>query len=435
MHVVAAHGRRAVGRMALVGVLVLVLVVAVGGYVATKYMSQSTPPSGPSVITIGMSMPLTGTFAEDGQMSLDGLQLWAQNVNASGGIYVSSLHRSLPVKLIVYDDQSNPTRVATLYQQLVTQDNVNFLIAPYASPLTLAAAPIADAHHILLLSHGGASDAIWQKNYSYVVGVLSPASQYMIPVINMLVNLNSSQPLNVAMFYGNDPFSIFVMNAAARYMQTQFPGKFNIVFNQSYQETATDYTAQLTQIAATNADVILGGGHFTDGETIMKNIQAIGYNPKAVALLVAPDDVHFYQDLGTVANFVLAPSQWEANLNYAGFSPYFGNITSQQFATQFTGRFNMQPNYEAAEAYATGLVLEKAIIDSGSLNSTVVRQQLNSENFYTFYGHFQIAPSGIQIGHTMVVVQWQNGAKQTIWPTSVATAQFEYPAAPWAGRT
>ncbi len=90
--------------------------------------------------------------------------------------------------------------------------------------------------------------------------------------------------------------------------------------------------------------------------------------------------------------------------------------------------YNIAPNYEAAEAYATGLVLEKAIIDSGSLNSTVVRQQLSSENFYTFYGHFQIDSTGKQIGHTMVVAQWQNGQKQTIWPTSVATASPLYPA-------
>lgn len=161
----------------------------------------------------------------------------------------------------------------------------------------------------------------------------------------------------------------------------------------------------------------------------MKNINSLGLKLDLVSLLVAPDDPHFYSDLQSLANGVTVPSQWEPNLDFSKFSPYFGNISNgQQFYSRFMSTYNIAPNYEAAEAYATGLVLEKAIIDSGSLNSTVVRQQLSSENFYTFYGHFQIDSTGKQIGHTMVVAQWQNGQKQTIWPTSVATASPLYPA-------
>jgi branched-chain amino acid transport system substrate-binding protein len=129
-----------------------------------------------------------------------------------------------------------------------------------------------------------------------------------------------------------------------------------------------------------------------------------------------------------VANAVAVPSQWEANLEFTSFSPYYGNITSRQFNSTFTTKFGMVPNYEAAEGYNTGLVLEKGISDSGSLNSTVVRNQLSSENFWTFYGNFQIGASGVQAGHSMVVAQWQNGAKQTIWPTAVASAKPIFPA-------
>jgi branched-chain amino acid transport system substrate-binding protein len=95
--------------------------------------------------------------------------------------------------------------------------------------------------------------------------------------------------------------------------------------------------------------------------------------------------------------------------------------------SQFTTRFKITPNYEAAEAYATGLTLEKGIYDSGSLDNTIVRNQLASENFYTFYGGFKIDSTGLQIGHSMVVAQWQNGIKQTIWPGPVATAPPIYP--------
>jgi branched-chain amino acid transport system substrate-binding protein len=115
-------------------------------------------------------------------------------------------------------------------------------------------------------------------------------------------------------------------------------------------------------------------------------------------------------------------------LDYTHFSPYYGSITGPQFFDQFQSKFNIPPNYEAAEGYNTGLALQKAIEDSGSLNSTVVRNQMGMEGFWTFYGRFQIGPTGIQVGHTMVVMQWQNGVKQTVWPKDVATAGFVYPA-------
>ncbi|MDA4128176.1 MAG: amino acid ABC transporter substrate-binding protein [Thaumarchaeota archaeon] len=438
-----SKARRAISRTAGIGIVVLLLIVALGGayYYTTTLGSATTssssgqtttttttttPYTGPTKITIGMTMPLSGSLASDGVMSLDGLKMWAASVNASGGIYVKSLNHRLPVQLIYYDDTSTASVVATDYQQLVAQ-GVNFLVAPYSSGLTLAAAPIAETNHLLLISHGGASDSIWSKGYKYVVGVLSPGSQYAIPVLQMLENQNSSTPLKVAFFFGNDAFSISVKTGALAFINST-SGKFSVVYNQLYDESATSYTAQLSQIQAASPDVVIGGAHFADGETIVKNIQSLGLHFKMVSLLVAPDDPHFLSDLGSLANNVAAPSQWESNLDFTHFSPYYGNITGAQFLSQFQSSFNMPPNYEAAEAYNTGLVLQRAISDSGSLNSTIVRNQLSSENIWTFYGNFQIGPTGIQSGHTMVVMQWQNGAKQTVWPRAVATSPFVYPA-------
>lgn len=415
-------------------VVVIIVVVAVGGYLAltlsssttsstTSPISNNTLSSSIKYIGVGMSMPLSGTFEADGTMSLDGLQMWAANVNASGGIYVSSLHEKLPVKLIYSDDASSTSNVATIYKQLVARSDVQFLIAPYSSPLTLAAAPIAEQAHMLLLSHGGASNSIWAKKYNYTVGVLSPASAYMLPVIDALAAQNP-KPTKLAMFFGNDAFSISVMASVGPYAQSK---GFTIVYNQTYDETASSYTTQLSAIQSSGAQVLIGGAHFTDGENIMKGIQSLGIKFQAISLLVAPDDPHFKSDLGSLAEGVIVPSQWEANLNFSSFTPYYGNITSQQFNSSFTSKYGFPPNYEAAEAYATGLTLQKAITDSGSLNSTTVRQELSTENFYTFYGHFQIGPSGIQTGHTMVVAQWVTGVKQTVWPTNVATKSVEYP--------
>ena len=415
-------------------ILIVGIIVLAGIGLGVYYSSvrtgvqTSTMPS-VSAIRIGMTQPLSGFLAADGQMCLNGLQMWASHVNATGGIYVRSLGKKLPVQLIYYDDQSNTARVASLYPQLVAS-NVNFLISPESSPLTLAAAPIAEQRHMLLLDPAGASDTIFQKGYKYVVEIMTTGSVYLQPVADMLATL-TPKPSTMAFFYGNDAFSISVFTGFSPYATKL---GYKIVYNQTYDETASDYTSQLAQIAALKPDVLLGGGHFVDGETIMKNIRSLGIDFKAVVLLVAPDDPHFQPDLGSAANYVMGPAQWETNLEFTSFSP-FGNVTSVQFVSEFKSRFGIAPNYEAASAYATGLTLEKAIYDSGSLDNTVVRNQLATEDFYTFYGRFKIDSTGLQVGHSMVIAQWQNGIKQTIWPGQVATAPPIYPMPPWSQRS
>ena len=202
MRLTRARVRAAISTAATVGVIVILIIVAVGGYyyytttgtTTTGTTTTTSSYSGPTEIKIGMTMPLSGSLASDGVQSLDGLKLWAHNVNASGGIYVSSLGRKLPVDLIYSDDTSSASVVATDYEQLVSQ-GVNFLIAPYSSWLTLAAAPIAENAHLLLLSHGGASDSIFSMGYKYAVQILSPGSQYDVSVLQMLEIQNSSSPI------------------------------------------------------------------------------------------------------------------------------------------------------------------------------------------------------------------------------------------------
>ena len=57
-----------------------------------------------------MSMAKTGDFAPAGVGQLNAYQLWADRVNAAGGLNVAGTKR--PVQLVVYDDQSDPGKAA-----------------------------------------------------------------------------------------------------------------------------------------------------------------------------------------------------------------------------------------------------------------------------------------------------------------------------------
>src|SRR5579872_5491601 len=97
--------------------------------------AEDKPP-----ITIGFSMELTGPLAVVGKSGLLAFQIWAENVNKNGGLL------GRPVKLIYYDDQSNPSNVPAIYEKLISIDKVDLLISSYGTNLVVPAMPVAISH-------------------------------------------------------------------------------------------------------------------------------------------------------------------------------------------------------------------------------------------------------------------------------------------------
>src|SRR5215468_6509185 len=88
-------------------------------------VSFSAPARAAEPITIGLSMALTGGLAAVGKSGLLAMQIWAENTNAKGGLL------GRPVKLIYYDDQSNPATVPGIYTKLIDVDKVDLIIGAY----------------------------------------------------------------------------------------------------------------------------------------------------------------------------------------------------------------------------------------------------------------------------------------------------------------
>ncbi|HYM40997.1 MAG TPA: amino acid ABC transporter substrate-binding protein [Thermoplasmata archaeon] len=416
----AAKGGR--GKLIAIIVVVVVILVAIAA-VAIYYLGQ--PPAA-NTIKLGFTISLTGTYNIEGTNSLNGIKTAVQWINTHGGVTVNGT--SYQISLDYVDDQSLSTNIPTTYTSFVTTDHDQFLLAPYSSGLTAAAAPVADTYNTVMLSHGGASDTIFQHGYKNVVEVLSPASGYLKGALDYL---KANHPTDkIALLYANDAFSIICGQGAAAYAASL---GLNVVYNQSYPSTATDLSTQLTAAKNAGATDLLGGGHFTDGVAIMQQLTSVAWTPSFVSLLVAVTEGSFQSQLHAASNNVTGPSQWETSVSYtpsmataAGFTWYgpsgaqftslYGNLTS-----------SATPTYHSGEAAATVFILAHAIQVAQSLNTASVRAALGSMKAMTFFGEFQVSSTGLQIAHSMVVDQWQAGALKVVWPTSVASAAVQYP--------
>src|SRR5258707_6736052 len=106
------------------------------GLLATAAFNAPASAQSGEPIKIGLSMSLTGPLAANGKQALLGAKIWEEEINAKGGLL------GRPVKLITYDDQSNPSTVPGIYTKLLEVDKVDLVVSGYATNMVAPAMPV-----------------------------------------------------------------------------------------------------------------------------------------------------------------------------------------------------------------------------------------------------------------------------------------------------
>jgi branched-chain amino acid transport system substrate-binding protein len=376
-----------------------------------------------NTITVGFTDSQTGPLNVDSLGQQRGYEFWRDEVNAGGGIKAGG--KSYQVKFVTYDDQSVGGRVQQLYTRLINQDKADFLFSPYSSGLTAPAAVISEQYGKIMIDSGGAEEKPFELGNKYLFMVITSAGHYLSGAIEALKAKNPNA--KIAMVYSDDPFSKTVLAAAAA--QAKDAG-LDVVMNESYSPSTTDFGPIVNKIISSNADAFMGGGHYSDGATLARQMHDQKANMKWVSILVAPADDKF-GELGPAALGVTVPSQWELQVNY---KPQFGPTTAE-FAKAFQDKFHAKADYHAASGYTSGVVLQHAIEQAGSIDPEKVTAALNATDITTFFGHVKFLTDpghhGLQAAHQMVLAQWQNVngklGRQVVWPEAAQSAPLLYP--------
>jgi len=385
-------------------------------------------------VTIGFTASQTGAQEVSSKRQVNGFNLWMNQVNEAGGLTLSD---GTIVKFASqsYDDESTKERVQELYTRLITEDNADFLISPYSSGLTAAAAVIAEQNGKLMITTGAADDDTYKQGYTGVFQLYTPGSLYLTSTVDMLKGLDPAA--KIAIVHESDKFSTSVVNGLQPYAESQ---GFEIVLVEPYASDTPDFGPIINKIVDSGATVVLGGGHYPDGSTFARQLYDRNIGIQFIGILVAPPDSKF-SELGDAALGVTGPSQWEgkathteAEANALGIEWY--GPTGEEFAAAFEASFGDAPTYHAAGGYAAGMLLEKAILNADSVDSEAVKAALDAMNIFTFYGGIKFDTSaeahGLQIGHSMVVIQWQKNdagelVREVVWPADVATKDPIFP--------
>ena len=363
-------------------------------------------------IRIGATMSESGAYSTQGIAARNGYRLCEQHINEQGGL----LGRD--IEFLIYDDQSDTVTAISLYERLITEDQVDAVMGPYGSTLTEAVAPVTESHRMVQVSPLAATSSIWEQGREYLFMVLPPAELFLAGLIDMASGFGLNR---VAILQEGALFPRAAGDGAAELARQN---GMEIVFHDTYPSGTDDFTEFLEEIRLNDTEVLgMAASALDDFITVVRLMKENDIN---VSMFGTSGAVQQFQDeLGADAEYAYGLSAWEPGLPYPGID---------RFTDDYVSKFNMVPSFHAAGAYGSCMIFAEAIQLAENLDQDAIRDELLALETTTIFSNYSVDERGYQTANKGLFIQWQNGEKVIVWPDDVATAEPRFPTPPWSQR-
>ena len=364
-------------------------------------------------ILIGGSLGMTGQFARMGEEEKRGISMWADEVNARGGL----LGRQIEIK--IYDDQSDPSTSAKLYERLIVQDKVDLLFSAFASPVVFAGSSVTEKHKFPMVAQGASAQMIWQRGYRYIFQIFPQPEGQLVGLLEVArkANVKKIAVATEDTTYTKELAEIFVKMAKEQ--------GFDVVFYEEYGKKPADLSPLILKMKMNEPDMIFGATYLPESVLLMRHAKELNYNPKLYAFTVGPALDDFVVSLGKDSELVTGTSLWESTSLNPG---------SPEFVANYREKYDATPPYQTAAAYAGMQIMEAAVKKVGSLDHEKIRDALQQLEMMTIFGAYKVDEKGAQMGKHAYVFQIQDGKRKVIWPENVKEADLIAPTPQWSAR-
>lgn len=398
---------------------------AVAEATAAPEPTEPPPPEEEKVVKLGMAVALSGAMAKEGGYSKDGLELWKEMVNDAGGIEVGD--ENYMVEVIYYDDKSDAETSARLTEKLITEDEVDFLIGPFSSGLTMLTSTVGEKYDKLTMATMANSSDIYNRGYENVFAVLPPAGNYMKLFLDMAME-QDPKPQTAAVIMRDDPFGISMGTGTAEYAKEL---GLDVVYEQKFPKDVKDASALLTDLKALDPDIIIGCTTLQDAVIITRQAKELKVCPRALAFSVGPTMPGFTESLGDDAEHIYGSEWWLPEMGWQGRGTF---ASSLEFAEIFEEKYDYKPSYHPAGSAAAAEVLRLCMEDTDSLDTDVLRECLQGFDEEIFWGPHAYAPNGENRKGGSAPIQIQDLQVVSVYPPAVAQGGPSWPMPCWDDR-
>jgi branched-chain amino acid transport system substrate-binding protein len=384
-------------RLKLRGAIVSLLAAAAVALCLTPAKAQA--PSG-QPIAIGFSMALTGGLAANGKQALLGMKIWEEEVNAKGGLL------GRPVKLVYYDDQSNPSTVPGIYTKLLDVDKVDLVVGPYATAMAAPAMPIImQKGKVFIILFG--LDVNHEFNYPKFFAMIPTGPDTKPSFTTGFFEVAAAQnpkPQTVALIAADQEFS---RNACEGARENAKKGNFKVVYDKSYPPSTTDFTPIVRAIQAANPDIVTICSYPIDSVGMVKAVNELNYKPKMIGgAMVGLQATVFKRQLGPLLNGWVNYETWvpAKTMMFAGTEDFLKKYQAR------AGAEGVDPlgYYLGTWGYAYIQILGEAVQATKSLDDNKLADYIGKTTFKTIMGDVKFGKGGEWAEGRMLQVQYHD---------------------------
>lgn len=392
-----------------IGLLVGILAAILIGGTTSRVAADKKP------IVIGGSLPLTGKFAETAKWIKRGMEFWAKETNAKGGL----LGRKVVFK--IYDDESNAGKAVTFAEKAITVDKVDLLFGGYPGTAARAVMPVADKYKYVYVSMGGHMKS-FEQGYTYCFGGPPLMGEWWyLGFFQWLKTVPADQrPKRAAVYTMNNPIGDSLLDPINR--MTRDLG-IKIVVNEKYNLPLPDATPLIVKAKQLKCDILFSNGFFADGVMTMRAAKALNYNPKAIVQGIGSVIPAWVKELGKDGNYVFSGTSLHNKLKYPGNDKLNAYVKEKYGLPAYPVYFGF--------GYVWMQTLAQGVEGAGVLDQTKIRDWLKTHTVHTICGPMSFDKRGLPKKPINFCTQIINGKAELIWPLEVRTAEPVYPKPPW----
>ncbi|HUY51300.1 MAG TPA: amino acid ABC transporter substrate-binding protein [Streptosporangiaceae bacterium] len=374
-----------------------------------------TTGSSSAPIKIGGTLGLTGALSESAQEYQAVYNYWAKQVNASGGL----LGRK--VVMDIKNDNSTPSTAQSEYQTLLTSDNVDLVLAPYATFIGAPIVPMVKAAGKLLFNGGFVGKQYFAQDGGWMVGTYTyQEPDYTRGLFEAVKSLpNGQRPTRVGILTNDNPFTLVARDGyqgqggAINYAKQD---GMTVVYSQTYSATTTDFTSAIERAKQAGVDMLVILGLPNDEDTIVKQAHVLGFTPKVMCVCGSQaSTLPNWPQLGAATNGVVGTTVAWPSQNFPGEQAVVNFAKSRGEA--------VVPTYDFV-AYAALQVIQQAVEGAKTLDQQKLKAYIYSHTFHTAVGTIKYDADGTP-PFSEVITQTVNGQQQPVSPPSVATAKLK----------
>ena len=379
--------------------------------------------STPEAIRLGIAVSLSGRYAAFGRQALEGLRCFVRDCNRAGGVRDPRANRRVPLVVLAEDDCSGGRSARRSVEKLIGRDAIDLLIGPYGSGPTLAAAEVAERCRYVLWNHGGSSDEIFRRGYRWTVGISSPASQYLIALLEFFRFLDPSLR-KVALFAAKTGFASQVAAGALDWIHE---ARLELTASRSYESGSGDFAPLLVGLEEDPPDILVGAGRFEDDLLLARQLakskpadQGGGAGWSGGGRVRESAGASFGRLLRAEPMGAASAVRGRLRTGGRGLPRVLHRVRPRDRSTTLPRRATPPASspFAASRKQAPSTKRLSARLPVGS----AVRPSTGRSR--------SIRASGRQTAHSLVVAQWQNGEKKVVWPPAAAETPANYPASP-----